>query len=410
MPTLPNLYPVLERWLGAVGVVLLVAVSALIMSKPLLLDIPADGNLPPGGDFAAFYGAGLIANAGDYSVLYDVDTQRAMQQSLTTSEEGLFWYFSYPPIVASVFAIFAGVSFQSAAVAYTALMLVSWLAAAWLARPLLPRLFGDHWALVVAVSLLFWSTFKAVSGGNNTAFTVLILVAVWRLLESDNDVAAGVVGSLLLFKPTFGVPLLMVWILARRDRLVLGGLAGAAVFWVANAMVAGWGWTGSWIRQAISFGNADAIVNGVSASSILGFAQNLTGGVRNPLLFGAVALAGLLWLLVVWLWRNETDIGTLIALTSVVFILGSPHAMAHEIAVMLLTVGVIIDRSSRSHAFTLIGFFVLVALSWANEYQIEIGWSPAFPVALAIGAIAAVEARRWRHESRRERAPVIVSA
>jgi len=386
---------VVDRWLRRFGVILLVVVAAVIISKPLGLDIPAAGDLPPGGDFGAFYGAGSIANTGDYSALYDTGTQREMQQFLTESDDGLFWYFSYPPIVATVFGVFATVPFKTAAVIYTALMLVSWLAAAWLVRPLLPKLFDRHWALVVGVSLLFWSTFKAVSGGNNTAFTVLVLVGVWRLLVAEREITAGLVGSVLLFKPTFGVPLLLVWMLARKNRLLVGALAGAAVFGAVNTMVAGVGWLGVWIRQAISFGNADAVLNGVSSSSFLGFAQNLTGGSRNALVIAAIGLAGVLWVAVIWLWRNESDIGTLMAFTSVVFVLGSPHAMSHEVAVSLLAVGVIVDRSSRSQVATSLGVGVLVALSWANEWQIEIGWSPAFALVLAIGVATVVEGRHW---------------
>jgi Glycosyltransferase family 87 len=389
---------VLERGRGAVGVVLLVVVSAVIMFKPLSLTVPADGNLPPGGDFGAFYAAGLIADTGDYSVLYDVDTQRQMQQPLTVVDDGLFWYFSYPPFVATAFGLFAGLSFKAAAVVYTALMLGSWLLAAWLARPLFPRVLGEYWALSVGISLLFWSTFQAISGGNNTAFTVLILMVVWRLLAADHQVSAGLAGSVLLFKPTFGVPLLVLWILARRNRVVLGSLCGTAAFWVANSVVAGPAWAGAWVRQAIEFGNADAVVNGISASSLLGFAQNLTGGTRNGLVLGAIALAGVLWVFAVWLWRNESDIGALMALTMVVFILGSPHAMAHEVAVLLLSVALIAERSVASGPRVAAGLGVLIVVSWSIEFQRQIGWSPGFLVAVAIGIVTIVESRRWLRE------------
>lgn len=387
-----------ERRLRATGVILLIVVSTVIMSKPLLLELPAEGKLPPGGDFGAFYGAGQIATAGDYTVLYDVETQREMQQPLTVADDGLFWYFSYPPFVATVFGLFSGLSFKAAAVVYAGLMLGSWLLAAWLARPLFPRVLGDHWALSVGTSLLFWSTFQAISGGNNTAFTVLILVVVWRLLAADHEVSAGLAGSVLLFKPTFGIPLLVLWILARRDRVVLGALAGAGAFWVANSVVAGPAWVGAWVRQAIQFGNADAVVNGISASSLLGFAQNLAGGTRNGLVLGAIALAGVLWVLVVWLWRNESDVDALMALTTVVFVLGSPHAMAHEVAVLLLAVALIADRSVASRPHVAAGLGVLIVVSWSIEFQRQIGWSPGFLVAVAIGVVTVVESRRWLRE------------
>jgi glycosyl transferase family 87 len=395
MPTILSLYPVLDRWLNTAGVVLLVIVSAVIMSKPITLSLPAGGDLPPGGDFGAFYGAGAIANAGDYSVLYDVETQRQIQQPLTVSDEGLFWYFSYPPIVATVFGLFAALSFKTAAILYAALMLGCWLTAAWLARPLLPRVLGGRWPLAAGLSLLFWPAFQAISGGNNTAFTVLVLVSVWRLLEAERDIAAGVVGSLLLFKPTFGVPLLLLWILARRRRVIGGALAGAAVFWAINSLVAGTSWVSVWVQQGVEFGKADAVVNGVSASSALGFAQNVSSGTRSGLVVAAIAVAGAMWLWVVWLWRNESDVGALMAVTSVVFILGSPHAMAHEVAVLLLAVAVIVERSPRPVSHLSTGTGLLIVASWSIEFQREIGWSPGFVIAAVIGLITVVEALRW---------------
>ena len=384
-----------ERRVSIFGKVMLVVVVIWLLSIPARMTVPSPEVRPPGGDFAAFYGAGLIANAGDYSVLYDTATQRAAQQPLTNVSDGVYWYFAYPPIVATTFGPLATLPFVAAAIVYTVLMLAAWLVAAWLARPLLPRLLLRNWSLAVAVSLLFPPTTRVIVGGTNTAVTVLILVGVWRLLEADQDVAAGVLGSVLLYKPTFGVPLLAVWVLAKRGRLVVGSLAGAAVFWLMNGVVYGWGWLSEWLRQAAQFGSADAVRNGFSASSILGFAQNLSGSERGPLVLLAIGLAGVLWLGMVQLWRGDDEYSTLFALLAVVFVLGSPHAMSHEVAVTMITVAVVVERSSWPWSKIVVALGALVAAGSLITLQASLGWSPGFPIAITIGAVAIRGRRRW---------------
>ncbi|MCH8985368.1 MAG: hypothetical protein IIB04_01990, partial [Acidobacteria bacterium] len=83
------------------------------------------------------------------------------------------------------------------------------------------------------------------------------------------------------------------------------------------------------------------------------------------------------------------------ALLAVVFVLGSPHAMAHEVAVTMITVAVIVERSSWPWSKVVVAIGALVGAGSLISLQASLGWSPGFPIAMTIGGIAVWERRRW---------------
>ena len=383
------------------------ALAALLLSvvlSPFAPTLTSRSSEGLGGDFAAFYGAGVLANQGDYDNLYSETLQAEAQRDSTRVAPGKFLYFSYPPVVAWGYGFLARVSYVPALTLHLLFMLGSLVAAVALGRSLLPKI-DEHpqWTFLVALS--FWPMRQVVAGGSNTAFTLLLLVVVWRLLESDRELAAGVVASLLLFKPTFGLPVLAVLVVSRRWRAVTGGAGGAAVFYGANAVLAGWGWVVPWWSQAEAFGRKDALINGPNASSILGFAQNISDvqWAWYTVLAGLFLIA--VWLGTAWVWSNKsTDLATLMAVLTVASIWGSAHAMSHETAVLMLPVAVLVQRASKGVAPWLIGLSVV---SWLGLAAVSLGWAPMFFVSLVIGAAVLHELPGWIEKSEKPVADLV---
>ena len=335
-----------------------------------------------GGDYGAFYGAGSIAAAGDWDDLYELDRQVAAQEPLPSEDaEPSARFFAYPPQVAFVYQPFARVSYFPSFLIHTALMGGLLVAAMWLAKPMIPWL-RSYLLLGLAGALVFWPIFRSISGGSNTALTLFLIVAAWRLVHDENRFGAGVVLAVLLYKPQFALPLIGLFLLRRSWQVVVGAAAGGVVFYLTGVALLGWGWVGEWLEVAAEFGKLDAEINGHSAISFVGFAENLFGvGVSGA----TVAAWGLVVVCVVflsWIWWRDPRAGLdrLMAVTMPGVLLISPHAMSHDGALIVLTAAVA-GSHWRPRRWT--PWVVAVWVLGATQLGIkQLGFSPGFAMLL----------------------------
>lgn len=325
-----------------------------------------------GGDFPAFYGAALIAADGDWEHLYDFDRQVAAQRELQETE-GSARYFAYPPQVALAHRPLAAFDYGWAYLVYTAVMFLLLVATVRLAAPMLPWLQGRTWPAVM-IAMSFWPMARAVTGGSNTALTLFVIVAAWRLIEQDRMVAAGLVLSLLLAKPQLAFPLVGLVLVVGLFRVVAGAAAGAVAFYLSAVPLAGWSWPQEWWDVATVFGKIDSEVNGFSSVSWLGFLENALG-VGDPLAVGlGWLLAGLTTVGLVWLWHRHgrARLAALLAIAMPGILLLSPHALSHDTAIVLLTVAVLHCAGRLPRRLIAIVWLLGVSQAWISS----IGFSP----------------------------------
>ncbi|NND02869.1 MAG: DUF2029 domain-containing protein [Acidimicrobiia bacterium] len=333
-----------------------------------------------GGDFPAFYGAGVIAADGDWENLYDFERQAEAQADLQ-EEAGTVRYFAYPPQVAAAHAPLAAFDYGTAYLIYTALMFGMLVLAIKLAEPMLPWLRGRT-VLASAIALSFWPMLRAVTGGSNTALSLLLVVAGWRLIHDDRHFGAGLVLAGLLFKPQLAVPLIGLMLIVRLYRVVAGASAGAVVFYLSGVPFGGASWPVDWWETARAFNVIDSEVNGYSSVSWLGFLENALGvGEIVPVALGwGLAIATVLGL--VWLWhRNGAQrLPELLAVAMPGILLLSPHALSHDTAILLLTFAVLHRAASLPRW--------LIAASWtlaaAQVFIRALGFSPGFFLLLLV--------------------------
>jgi hypothetical protein len=334
-----------------------------------------------GGDFPAFYGAAVIAADGDWEELYDFDRQVAVQRELQ-EKEGSARYFAYPPQVALAHAPLAAFDYGWAYLIYTAAMFMFLVATVWLAQPLLPWLRGRTWP-AVAIALSFWPMLRAVTGGSNTAITLFIIVAAWRLIEDDRLVAAGLVLSLLLAKPQLAVPLIGLMLVIGLYRVVAGAVAGSVAFYLSGVPLVGWSWPQEWWDTATTFGRIDSEVNGFSSVSWLGFLENALG-VGDP--FAVTMgwlLAGLTTIGLIGLWHRHGRgrLPALLAIAMPGILLLSPHALSHDTAIVLLTLAVLHNANRLPRELIAIVWLLGLSQAWIDP----IGFSPGFFLLLLLG-------------------------
>jgi hypothetical protein len=332
-----------------------------------------------GGDFPSYYGAGTIVAEGGGDRLYDPEMQADVQADLF-EDDGGYLYFAYPPYYAYPYAALSLLPFRLAFLIHALLsMLALWLAVR-LAAPLLPKLLAtrDLQVAATAVLLVSYPMFRSVLGGQNTAFTVLLFVAVWRFAGDENDLAAGLALAALLYKPQFGLPLLVMVIVARRWHIVKWWAVGAAGLYLAGAAMLGWAWVQDWLEQVSSFNDLNIEVNGFLMVSAAGWFQNLLetpwslilAGVTIAIVFGTVA--------VVWWRRGLSTVA--IAIAAPVIVVVAPSALYYDAALAMVAFGVALDRRIAKTGFALVGFIVVSYSQLAAE---TLGWSPLFLLLVA---------------------------
>ena len=299
-----------------------------------------------GGDLPAFFGAGSIAADGDWDALYDADRQIEAQAALW-EEEGSDLYVAYPPQVAAAYRLLVPLGYRLAYLVHTVFMAGALLLAVSLARPLFPLL-RERTLVAFAFAVTFYPVLRAVLGGQNSALTLLLLVAVARLEHDGWPLAAGLTAALLLYKPQFGVPLALLIGVGRRWRMLGGWLAGALALYLAGAAAMGAGWIGDWWEQAVRFRDANVVANGSNFISAPGVLEHLLGaGDPGAVVGGAVvtvlamSLAALLW------WRLPSEVALRHGAAAAAIVLVAPQALYYEAGVLLLPIAVLAATTVR---------------------------------------------------------------
>lgn len=331
-----------------------------------------------GGDFQAFYGAGRIAAAGDWENLYDHERQREAQEPVWEQGTDTVLYFAYPPAIALLYAPFTALEFRWSFLLHTLLMVGAVALSLHLLKPGFPWL-RDHMPEALAAALFFYPLMRATLGGQNTALSLLLLVATWRLVADGRWMAAGIALAALFYKPQYAVPLAGLFFLDRRWRVLVGVGLGLVIAYALNASLMGVDWPFTWWNQAVEFARLDAAVNRFNSVSWVGFFQAVRGP-SDPLglaIGWALAVSHLAFLVYFWLWAERTDWAARFAVTSVGILLISPHTMYYDAGLLLLALGLPSATVGLGRA-TWGGLLLIWALAPLQAAAGSMGFSPTF--------------------------------
>ncbi|MEM9519592.1 MAG: glycosyltransferase family 87 protein [Actinomycetota bacterium] len=309
-----------------------------------------------GGDFPAFYGAGTIVADGDIDRLYEPIVQEAAQAGLLGDEDGFIMY-PYAPHVAAAYSPLSAVPYRLAYVAHTAVMIGALVGALSLLRPVVPIL-RNRVTLATAASMTTYPVFVGMTGGQNTALSLLLIAVAWRAWHEDRDDIAGLALALLLFRPQYALPLLGLALLDRRFRTLATAAVGAGLVWIANAALVGPGWITTWYDGVRPLLEADAEVNAMNEIAPIGVLVALFGESTVAVGAGAaVSTAIVVGLMALW-WRRPIDLHGRMAITTAALTLLGPHAIYYDSSLLIFSVVVLADRRQLSPTG--------IALLWAS--------------------------------------------
>jgi hypothetical protein len=343
-----------------------------------------------GSDFMSFYTGARLLLDGTGASLYDLERQSAVQQALTAPhvfEGGVLPYVN-PPILALLLTPLAPLPYDVAFYLWTGCNLLFLTLAV---RRLLAT-FGKpaptQRITLWLMALTFPPAFVALRLGQNSVLLLFLLAVYLAEMWRGRELRAGLVLSLALFKPQLLAVWLVILLVKRRWRALLGfGAGAAALTGIQLAVVGGSG--------ALAY--LDLLAKAAGWEEEHGYAAALThswGGFWRLLFPGERALADFLALaagvatvaLVLWVWRGKwwTVTTTFLTGTAVACLatpLVTPHALWHEL-VFWLPAGYALVRYHRQ-------------VSAAGRRTIAALLFIGYAVALAAGALAGLGGIQW---------------
>ena len=363
----------------------LLSLAFLFFNSHGLLDY---AGRPLGTDFSSFWSAGHMAREGRAPQAYEWDAMAAVQRQLFGTDKLSPW--SYPPVFLFIVVPLAMLPYLTAFFVWQGASLLAALA---VYRKILPR--ND--------ALLFGLGFPAVLvclGHGQTGFLTAALMAGGLLMLRRNEIAAGILFGLIIYKPQFGVLLPLVLAAGGYWRAFLAAAVTVLAVLALSAFI--WGWP-VW----------QAFFNSLHATRTIVFEQGDTGFEKFQSAFswvrlwhGPVALAYAAQAVValavvaavVWLWRGPASFALKAAALLTGSLLVSPYTLDYDFVVFGMALAFLV-----SHGFAH-GFRpwdrTLIALAWfVPVIARSVGKFAYLPLGfLALAAIFALIVVRAREE------------
>jgi len=300
-----------------------------------------------GGDYPAFYAAGRMLNAGHPEQIYSVPAQEKAQQDLFPPTQQGWLLFPYPPHFAVFYQPFALLPFVSSYVVYTLLMAACCALAIRLVAPAAPWCQRNQ-TFWVAMALIFYPLFRAVTGGQNTALSLLCAAGTAASLRTGRHHLAGVCLAAWLFKPQLALLATALLIVGGHAAVLPAFAAAAGVVYAVGAVVGGLAWPLWWYQDGIKgYMPANMAIDGERGLSL----RELTTTLGHPELFvPALALLAIVACIVIH--RFKPPALSLVSGATAVALLASPHTMYYDGGLALLGIVAI----SRGRLTLVVGF------------------------------------------------------
>jgi len=334
-----------------------------------------------GGDYPAFYGAGRIIADGDWENLYNAQKQWESQRKLYPEDEKGFLAFVYPPYIAVAYYPLSLMDYRLSYTIHTFLMAGAFLLAILLLRPVNRQVRDNYW-FVASLALWFYPIFRAILGGQNTTLTFLLIVGAWRAVLSGRELVGGILLGLLLFKPQFALPVIGLFLISSRWRVVTGSVCVSMLLYAIGTYVLGPHWIAHWLKFAGWSAQVDAGLNRANAVCWLGFFQAILGPDSRfafVIGWGMVFMTAIALVFIWWAGRRNGDVTARLAITATALVLLPPHVMYYDVSLILFTWFAMVETYRGSSWLLLLSLWIL---GISQLLGAAAGFSPLFLITL----------------------------
>jgi alpha-1,2-mannosyltransferase len=352
---------------------------------------------PSSTDFASFYAAGSLADAGTPALAYDQAAHYAAEQRATAA--GIVYkYFYYPPVYLLLCAPLARLPYLAAFVAFEAATLALYLIVA-------QHILGERGAAILVPLLAFPAVFWTLGLGQN-AFLTAALFGAATLCVDRRPVVAGLLFGALCYKPHFGLLVPVALVAGGRWRAFAAAAAAVGALSLASLLLFGpqtWqAFLASALTAHVTYESRHiavvAYVTPWGAARQLGAAPALAYAVQAGATIAAAALVG-------WIWHRGLALPVRAAALAAATLAAVPVALMYDLMLAAIAIFWLV-RAGREAAMppaeklalagVLASFaFGISLLASGRQAATGIMAVPILPLAV-LGLVAIVAARAWR--------------
>lgn len=322
--------------IGIPAIVLGLQISGWIGFLPVIRDGHAD--------FRNLYTAGYMVRSGHGHDLYSYIEQKKFQDELVSKEQVAI-PFLRPPFQALVFVPFSLLPFHAA---YVLFLLVNLAFIGVCVRMLRPYTKNLSWAWpgLPAAMFLFLPVAAALMQGQDSILLVLVLIATLLAFENGQDLRAGGMLALGLFKFQIVLPVALLFLLWRRFRFWAGfGIASVALGLISLRIV-GWSESLFYLHSMLNLSASRHLSSGLPLkvdhmANIHGLLVGLWGGETKVklLVLGASAI---LFVIAAHRRRFGSEAFAIAITTSA---LVSYYLFIHDMSVLIVPIILTLDRA-----------------------------------------------------------------
>ena len=321
-------------------------------------------------DFAAPWTGASFFLDGRLSELYDVDAQWAFQTEAVRNAAPS-WFVS-PPHVALLYTPLARVSFNTAALIWTAFSVLCIVISVRLLEPFAPTLFREHRVVTILILVSSFPIFELLGAGQQSALTLLLMVGGIRLVLADQQGWAGIVFALGAIKPQLFI-LVPFMLLAMRmwKALATGALTGIATLAITH-VVFGPEVFRAWLEALASPAYAE-LVQIDQAWKMIGLPAFFVT-LAPPIWAPAVASIGTLvtiavvafgiWKVFAWA-KLGVDQRAIWSLALLATILASPHLVLYDLTLIFVPALFLVEVANTRA--TRVSLMLLYFLTWITS-------------------------------------------
>jgi hypothetical protein len=299
-------------------------------------------------DFTALYTAGKLVQQGRASAIYDRRVQWEVQQEFAFAvkiRRGPLPYIR-PPFEALLFWPLAHLRYPVACLLWMAFKVVILFAIPFVLQPIRgePRVASS--ALGGLLGLAFFPVVFDLLQGQDAILLLLVLVLMLNSLQRKADFQSGMLLGLGLFKFHLIVPIALVFLLRRKNRVVLGVLTTALVLVLVSVLTVGWATLLAYPRYVWDLNRTSGV--GVTTATSM---PNLRGllaafGVSQTSVLvtwflWAVEIGGVIFTACIWRPGGDND-HTLVSLgfslSIVVTLLTSYYVYSYDLTLLLIPI------------------------------------------------------------------------
>ncbi len=235
--------------------------------------------------------------------------------------------FAYLPGYAWIFVPFAHLPWTAGVWIGTLLMLACGIIAA----TIVARIYGITASSAFLLTFAWTPVLNAIAIAQNATLGLLLALLAIRGLMRDSTPLMALPIGLLLYKPTYALPLIAVLIVRGRMRALGLVVACAGVWYIASVAATGgdWGWPTDYAQTIVRYSGADFAFNAVKATSMP--AVLLRWG-APALAIGFASLALLVAVLVTLRRVDACEAGSAACLAGLAL---SPHAWPYDAALAI---------------------------------------------------------------------------